>query len=303
MGMENTAPDPIGFIGLGIMGAPMARRLARAGLSLVVWNRSAGAAEELAREGALVANDPSGVFAAARIVIIMLATEQAIDTVLSRHGAAFAAMVRERTVVNMGTVSPEYSRQLMEDVERHGGRYVEAPVSGSRVPAGNGELLALIAGEEAASAAVRPILAPMCREVVDCGSVPSALVMKLSVNILLITTAAGLAEAFNFAGRNGIDAQLFRSVIDASPMASAVSRIKSEKLASADFAPQAAICDVLKNVRLIAAQARSTGIATPLIDQCDALFAETVELGEGALDMAAVIHAVAARSSPGRGPT
>lgn len=291
---------PVGFVGLGIMGAPMARRLVSAGIPLVVWNRSTGPAEQLARDGAILARDALDVFAAAEIVILMLATDQAIDSVLRRGEPAFGAMVRDRTLVNMGTFSPEYSRRLMEDVERSGGRYVEAPVSGSRVPAANGELLALLAGEEAARAAVRPFLAPMCRQVIDCGQVPGALVMKLSVNILLIATVTGLAEAFHFAEGNGIDLQLFRAVIDASPMASAVSRIKSEKLAAPDFAAQAAISDVLKNVRLIAAQARSTGLATPLIDQCEALFAETLELAEGDLDMAAVIHAIAARSSRGR---
>jgi 3-hydroxyisobutyrate dehydrogenase len=117
------------------------------------------------------------------------------------------------------------------------------------------------------------------------------------VNILLIATVAALSEAFNFAADNGIDPHLFRSVVDASPMASAVSRTKSEKLASADFAPQAAITDVLKNVRLIAAQARGAGVATPLMDQCEALFAETVTLGEGGSDMAAVVHAIAARGA------
>jgi 3-hydroxyisobutyrate dehydrogenase len=302
MDTEYSAPERVGFIGLGIMGGPMARRLADAGTPLVVWNRTAGPAEELACEGALVVHDPSDVFANARIVIMMLATGQAIDTVLGREGPGFAAMVRDRTLVNMGTVSPNYSRHLMEDVERHGGHYVEAPVSGSRVPASNGELLALLAGKETAQATARPVLAPMCREVIDCGSVPNALVMKIASNILLITTATALAEAFHFADRSGVDLQFFRSVIDVSPMASALSRIKSEKLASGDFAPQAAISDVLKNVRLITAQARSNGIATPLIDQCDALYAETVELGEEALDLAAVIHAFAARSSPPRSP-
>jgi len=292
----------VGFIGLGIMGLPMAKRLANAEMPLVVWNRRPGPAEELAGEGGRVARAPADVFAGADVIIIMLATGEAIDSVLGRGGSGFAAMVRGKILVNMGTFAPSYSRGLMVDVERCGGRYVEAPVSGSRVPAASGELLVLLAGEDSACAAVRPILAPMCREIVDCGPVPSALVMKLAVNILLIATATGLAEAFHFAGGNGIDLQRFRAVIDASPMASAVSRIKSEKLAAADFAPQAAVGDVLKNVRLIAAQARSTGLATPLIDECEALFAETLALGEGALDMAAVIHAIAARSARTRPP-
>src|SRR5215217_7712579 len=103
---------PVGFIGLGIMGMPMALRLAQAGTPLFVWNRSRAAADRLAEAGAVVARNPTELFASAEIVILMLASEEAIDSVLGRGTPGFAALVRGRTLVNMGTVSPEYSRAL-----------------------------------------------------------------------------------------------------------------------------------------------------------------------------------------------
>jgi 3-hydroxyisobutyrate dehydrogenase len=197
----------------------------------------------------------------------------------------------------MGTTSPAYSQGLETDVRAAGGRYVEAPVSGSRVPAENGELVAMLAGEQDAVATVRPLLAPLCRETFLCGPAPNALLMKLSVNLFLITQVTGLTEAFHFAGRQGLDGRLFLDVLDAGPMASAVSRMKAPKLLDRDFGVQAAALDVLKNNRLIAEAARATGLASPLLDACHALFEETVSLGHGGEDMVAVLRAIEARTA------
>ena len=153
----------------------------------------------------------------------------------------------------------------------------------------------MLAGDPAAVREVRPLFAPMCREVVECGPVPRALLMKLSVNLFLITMVTGLAEAAHFAERHGLDLERFRAVLDAGPMASAVSRVKAEKLVARDFTAQASIRDVLMNNRLIAEAARAAGITSPLLDACHRLFGETSALGHDAEDMAAVIRALEAR--------
>ncbi|MEW2287622.1 NAD(P)-dependent oxidoreductase [Streptomyces sp. NPDC047841] len=287
----------VGFIGLGVMGRPMALRLASAGTPLVVWNRTPERAEPLRAAGAEVAEDAGEVFARAGVVLLMLADETATDEVLGRGTPALAARVAGRTVVHMGTTSPEYSHALESAIRAAGGRYVEAPVSGSRVPAEQGQLVAMLAGEEAAVAAVRPLLAPVCRQAFACGAVPGALLMKLAVNIFLITQVTGLTEAFHFAERQGLDRRLFLDVLDAGPMASAVSRMKAPKLRERDFAVQAAALDVLKNNRLIAEAARKARIASPLLDVCHTLFEETVARGYGGEDMVAVLRAIETRTA------
>ncbi|MCQ9180798.1 NAD(P)-dependent oxidoreductase [Streptomyces sp. IBSBF 2953] len=287
---------PVGFIGLGVMGRPMAANLARAGTPLVVGNRTQGRCEPLRALGAEVAPSPGEVFDRAATVILMLADETAIDDVLGRGTPVFASRVAGHTVVHMGTTSAEYSAGLQRDVRTAGGRYVEAPVSGSRVPAERGELVGMLAGDDDAVAAVRPLLAPLCRETFDCGPVPGALLMKFSVNLFLITLVTGLAEAFHFAERHGLDRRLLRDVLDAGPMASAVSRVKGPKLLERDFSVQAAAADVLKNNRLIADAAREAGLASPLLDVCHALYGETVAQGHGGEDMAAVLRALEART-------
>ncbi|MER6332651.1 NAD(P)-dependent oxidoreductase [Streptomyces sp. NPDC001034] len=286
----------VGFIGLGVMGGPMALRLASAGTPLVVWNRTPHRAEPLRAAGAEVAADPAEVFARAEVVLLMLADEAAVDAVLGRGTPELAARVAGRTVVHMGTTSPEYSGALEADVRAVGGRYVEAPVSGSRVPAEQGKLVAMLAGEPAAVDAVRPLLAPMCGETFACGAAPGALLMKLSVNLFLITLVTGLAEAFHFAERQGLDPRLFLDVLDSGPMASPVSRMKAPKLRERDFAVQAAALDVLKNNRLVAEAARKARSASPLLDVCHALFEETVAAGHGGEDMVAVLKAIEART-------
>ncbi|MFE0517917.1 NAD(P)-dependent oxidoreductase [Streptomyces sp. NPDC058954] len=286
----------VGFVGLGVMGQPMALNLARAGTPLVVWNRTPARCEPLRAAGAEVAAGPAEVFERAGTVILMLADETAVDTVLGRSGPDFATRVAGHTVVHMGTTSAEYSGGLREDIREAGGRYVEAPVSGSRVPAERGELVGMLAGDADAVAAVRPLLAPVCREMFDCGSVPGALLMKFSVNLFLITMVTGLTEAFHFADRHGLDRRLLVDVLDAGPMASAVSRVKGAKLLDRDFTVQAGAADVLKNNRLIAEAARKADLASPLLDVCHALFGETVEQGHGGQDMVAVLRAIERRS-------
>ena len=286
----------VGFVGLGVMGRPMALNLARAGTPLVVFNRTPARCEPLRAAGAEVAASAAEVFDRAETVILMLADESAVDAVLGRGSPDFAARVAGHTVVHMGTTSPEYSAGLQDDVRAAGGRYVEAPVSGSRVPAEEGQLVAMLAGDDDAVGAVRPLLAPMCQETFGCGSVPGALLMKFSVNLFLITLVTGLTEAFHFADRQGLDRRLLRDVLDAGPMASAVSRMKAPKLLDRDFSVQAAAADVLKNNRLIAEAARKAGLASPLLDVCHALFGEAVAQGHGGEDMVAVLRALEARS-------
>jgi len=301
MSAQPQAPR-LGFIGLGLMGQPMALNLARAGTPLVVWNRTAARTAPLRALGARVVATPAEVFRDATVVILMLANAAAVDDVLGRGTPRLPALVAGRTVVAMGTTSPSYSAALAADVVAAGGRYVEAPVSGSRAPAEAGQLVAMLAGEDEDVRAVAPSLAPMCRQTVSCGLVPNALLMKLAVNIFLITTVTGLAEAYHFADRSGLDLQVFREVVDGGQMASGISRVKTEKLLTGDLSAQAAAADVLMNNRLITDAAHQGAIAAPLLEVCCALFAETVALGHGEADMIAVLAAIEARTAAAAAP-
>jgi 3-hydroxyisobutyrate dehydrogenase len=289
---HNLSAMSVGFLGLGVMGRPMATNLLRAGVSLVTWTRSG-----VPIEGADQARSVDEVFERAETVLMMLANGDVIDEVLQRGTEGFERLVRDHTLVHMGTTSPEYSAGLEQAIKQAGGRYVEAPVSGSRVPAENAQLVAMVAGDD--SQKVQELIAPMIRQAVDCGPVPNGLLMKLAVNTFLISMVAGLAESFHFAEGHGLDPALLRDVLAAGPMASFVSKGKADMLVERDFPVQAAIADVHYNNRLITAAARQQGIASPLLDVCEQLFAETEELGHGKADMAAVVSAITARTERG----
>jgi 3-hydroxyisobutyrate dehydrogenase len=286
-----------GFIGLGTMGEPIALNLVKAGIPLVVWNRSASKCASLADAGAIVARDVEDLFIRCDVVILMLADSASFDAVLARGTSAFARRVEGRTLINMATVPPAYSKMLEADTRAAGGRYVEAPVSGSRQPAEAGQLVTMLAGETEDVAAARTLLTPISRQSFVCGAVPSALRMKLAVNLFVITLVTGLAEATHFADRHGLDLAKFVEVLDAGPMASDVSRIKAAKLLKQEFTRQAGISDVLKNNRFVVEAAREARVASPLIDACFALYGETEALGFGDDDMVAVIRAIEQRTA------
>lgn len=284
----------IGFIGIGHMGAPMVRTLLRAGIPVQVWNRSPEKCAGLIALGAEPATSPSVLFKHCTIVMLMLLDSAAVDGVLERKTPVFAARVCGKTIVHLGTTSPEYSRALERDVIAAGGDYVEAPVSGSRQPAEQGQLIGMLAGHTDAVERILPLLAPLCAHVFRCGPVPGALRMKLAVNHYLIGMVAVLAEAVHAAQHAGVDLQTLQQILNDGPMASAVSRGKLDKLVHGDFAPQAAIRDVSTIADLVLAQGESNGHATPLIKLCAALFRKALDAGHGDADMSAVVHALAA---------
>jgi 3-hydroxyisobutyrate dehydrogenase len=278
----------------------MALNLARSGALLTVWNRSPEKCEPLREAGATVASSPAEVLARAEVVFVMMVNEDATDAVLERGTPAFGAMVRGRTVVCMSSNAPEYSRALAADIHAAGGRYAEAPVSGSRKPAEAGQLVALLAGEPDVVLEIAPLLAPMCRKTVPCGPVGNGLLMKLSINLVLNQLTAALAEAVHFADRHALDLHAFEAAFNAGSMASDFSRIKIPKLVTRDFSPQAATADALNSQRTIAAAARAAGVATPLLDAGIQLYEEALELGNGRLDMVSVLGAIEARTATGQ---
>jgi len=288
---------PIGFIGLGLMGEPMAANLLKAGVRLVVWNRSLPKLAVLARAGAAPVDKPARVFERCGTVIMMLRNASAMDEALARDTSEFSYRIGGRLVISMATTEPGYSKKLGEDIRAAGGRYVEAPVSGSRRPAEDGQLAAMLAGDAADVSEAARIIGPMCKSAIACGPVPNALYMKLAVNLFMISMVTGLVEATQFAQRHGLDMETFSGVLNSSPMANDVMRVKLAKLLALDFAAQASIANVLENVRLIVDAGRDAAVASPIIGVCSELYGEAQEQGLGDEDMVAVLRAIERRTA------
>lgn len=282
--------DQVGFIGLGRMGTPIAINLLRAGTPLVVWTRKAARVHELEGHGACAAVSVADLWSRCRTVLFMLANKTAFEEVLGWDGIRFAVPMQGRTVVNLGTIAPDSSLTFHRLISDAGGRYVEAPVSGSRVPAGRGELVLMLAGEQLDD--VEDLLGPIYATVVRCGDVPKATVTKLAVNALLVSLVPALAESVALAERSGIDLEVFRTVLDQGPMASAVSTIKLAKMLDNDLDPQAAVADVAYNCRLVLDMAEHLEATAPMTRQSLALYERAAALGYGTQDMAAVVEAL-----------
>jgi 3-hydroxyisobutyrate dehydrogenase len=276
----------------------MARNLARAGVRLKVWNRSQAATLWFRDNGVSVADTAAQVFEDCPTIILMLANGGAVESVLERGTRQFERRVAGRTIVNMGTTSPDFSKGLEEDIISAGGRFVEAPVSGSRTPAEEGSLVAMLGGaDNDALSEITRLVSPMCARVFKCGPVPLALVTKLAVNHFLITMVTGLTEAVHFAQANELDLHQFSDIIACGPMASKVSTMKLQKIIAADLSAQASLSDVLMNTELISDAARRIGIASPLLDKCLYLYREAEGLGLGGCDMIAVLGSLEAMSA------
>lgn len=288
----------VGFAGIGRMGLPMARNLLRAGIDLRVWSRTSANCESLVELGAVPMPSMDALCAQSSIVLLMLLDEAAVDAALGRATPAFDARVDGRTIVHLGTTSPAFSQALEQDILACGGNYVEAPVSGSRIPAEQGTLVGMIAGRAESVETVLPLFAPLCSRMFHCGLVPNALRTKLAANHFLIAMVTALAETVHAARASGVDLAVLRDVLDAGPMASDVSRTKLDKLVRDDFTPQAAIRDVTTIARLVFAQATSVGANAPLLRRCVDLFEQAANAGWGALDMSAVVKAFGAESGP-----
>ncbi len=276
--------NEIGFIGLGTMGVPIALNLARAGQRLVVWNRTAAKHAPLVAVGASAAGSLGELFERCALIIMMPSDEPAIDGILDRDGPAFIERVSRRTLVNMATVSADYSAALSQAIERAGGRYVEAPVSGSRRPAELAELVAMVAGERAPAEQAMTVLSATCRKLVYCGAVPNALRMKHATNLVLIPTMIAVAEAAAYARRAGLPLEAFGEILLAGQMASDLLRAKIPKVVAGDFSAQASVVNVLASADAALAAVDAVGSPRALIAASQRRLVEARDEGLSAQD-------------------
>lgn len=285
----------LGFIGLGTMGEPIAGHLLASGIPLTIWNRSTPAVDRLVAAGAYAASSPERLIATCAVVFVMLVDETALDAALGRSSGGLNTFAG-KTLVQLATTSPGYSAALERDVRAAGGAYVEAPVSGSRLPAEAGQLVGMLAGAPESLDLVEPLLATVCASTFRCGAVPAAMTTKLVVNHFLITMVSTLSETFLLAQRSGVDAEIVRAILDAGPMSSAVSRAKLAKLACGDLSAHSRVDNVRWLTDLITEVAKGAGVLTPSLDVSRRLLAETERTGNGALDMIAVVETLAQRA-------
>ncbi|KAF4338967.1 gamma hydroxybutyrate dehydrogenase [Fusarium beomiforme] len=276
----------IGFLGLGTMGTPMALNLCRK-FPVTVWNRSSSKYSALLKAGATIGKTPSHVVEQSDYIFTMLFDGPAIQSVIDNDSNVTKA-IRGKTLINTSSVSAEFSNKLAQQVHEAGGNFIEMPVSGSKIPAEQGQLVGMIAGDPDVATKIKPVVEPITKAAIYCGPIGSGLKAKYAVNLFLVSVTAGLAESINLARAQGLDLTAFGEVLDNCPLASAYSKVKIAKILKDDWSPQAAIKDCYNSTELIKTAAHELQVETPLIQLCNSLYKDAKDNGLGEEDMMAV---------------
>jgi 2-hydroxy-3-oxopropionate reductase len=286
----------IGFLGTGIMGGHMARRLAAAGASVRAWNRSAAKVDALASHGVERAATPSGALEGAALAIVMLSNGPVCDEVLFGGDAPAARLAPGATLVVMSSIPVETARAQAARLADHGVRYVDAPVSGGEPGARDGTLAIMAGGEAETVRAVAAVLAPLGR-VTHLGPVGSGQLAKLANQIIVGGTLVAIAEALELVRRGGADPAAVREAWMGGFGDSKVLRVLGDRMVSGDFTPGSPAAYQLKDMRTAEALARALGIRLEMLESVIALFQALADRGEADRDVSIVAREVSRRAA------
>jgi 3-hydroxyisobutyrate dehydrogenase-like beta-hydroxyacid dehydrogenase len=223
--------ENIGFIGLGVMGKPMAKHLVAAGHRLVVYNRSRGAVDELWSAGATAAGSPAEAAKASTVVITMLPDTADVERVLTGPDGVLSGLQAGAVVIDMSSISPVATERLAAQVAEKRGSMLDAPVSGGEIGAVNASLSIMVGGDEATFTRVRPILAVMgnAEKIIYIGRSGAGQICKVCNQVAIGGALAGVSEAFALAKKAGVDAARVRLALLGGFAASRVLEVHGER--------------------------------------------------------------------------
>jgi len=250
----------IAVMGLGNMGAGMAHNLLKHGFPVVVYNRSPKRAEPFAREGARIASSPSEAAEQADVIISMVADDGASRSAWIGDAGALQAAKKGAVLIESSTLSPVWVAELSTAVSAHGCAFLDAPVTGSRVQAENGELLFLVGGDVSTLDRVRDALAAMSRGVVHLGPVGSGARMKLINNFLCGVQAAALAEAMAFVEQSGMDRTKAIEILLNGAPGSPIVKTLAPRMTAEDYKPFFAVRLMSKDMAYAVDEAQQHGV-------------------------------------------
>ena len=282
----------VAVIGAGIMGSAMARNLVAAGVTTRVWDRSPAATGPLADAGAVVAPSAADAVRDAGVVITMLPTADAVQSVIFDDGVA-DAFADGSVWAQMGTIGVEATRQLVDRLaaQRPGVTFVDAPVSGSKGPAEQGQLLILASGPAAAADRVGPVFDILGRKTVWLGEAGQGSLVKVVVNAYMSILIEGVAETMELADRFGIGHAELAEVIAGGPLDAPIADAKLHKMDRGDYAAEFPLEWALKDVDL--AISAAGGQAPPLLAALSEQWHAAVAAGHGRQDISAARLALA----------
>lgn len=245
------AKEKIGFVGIGIMGKPMALNLLKAGYELTVHNRTKARAEQLLTEGAAWAANPADVANRSDVVIICVTDTPDVRGVLLGQSGVIAAARPGLICVDMSTISPAATKEMGQMLEGKGVTLIDAPVSGGEIGAIEGKLSIMMGGPKEAVEKVRPVMEIMGRTVTYCGPLGSGQITKLANQVMVIHTIMSIAEGLAFAEKAGLDLETTLKVTSAGAAASHSLKALGPKVIAGDLKPAFMVDLQQKDLRLV----------------------------------------------------
>jgi len=275
----------VAFLGLGIMGRPMAANLVKAGHEVAAWNRSPG--KDVA--GARMAASPADAASGAEVVWMCVSDTKAVEQLLFGPQGVEESLSEGMVVVDSSTISPSATRKFAERVKARGAQYVDAPVTGSKSGAENGTLIFIAGGDEAVIERIQPLFQSMGKQVFRMGETSKGHAAKLVMNLQIALIYEGFAEALTLATKLGVTAETLLPLIQASMVRSGVVDYKAPFVLKRDFSPNFPLRLMLKDIRLALEAAKEVRVKLPGLETVEEIYELATEEGQQDLDYAATL--------------
>lgn len=279
----------VGFIGLGIMGKPMALNVLRAGFSLVVHNRSRGKVEELVVAGAEDGGSPRGVAERAEVILLCLPDAPDVEQVVAGPGGVFEGISPGKVIVDMSTSSPWLARRLAAEAEALGAAMLDAPVSGGETGAREGTLSIMVGGDAGALERVMPVLQAMGKTITHIGPAGAGQVAKACNQLVAALMVEAVAEAMVLAMKAGVDPLRVRQALLGGAVYSRILESHGLRMLERRFAPGFKARLHYKDLRIALGTAREYGAPLPGTALVHELYGSLVAAGKGEMDNSALI--------------
>lgn len=282
--------EKVGFIGLGIMGGPMARNLMEAGQDLVLYNRTRGKVERLAAEDrAEIAESPREVAERSGVTITMLPGPSEVEAIVSGKDGLLEGAGEGSLLVDMSTSSPALARKMARAAKERGIRMLDAPVSGADVGAKEGTLSIMVGGEEVDFSRAKPLFQAMGKIVVHVGESGAGQVVKAANQIVVALTLEAVSEALALGSRAGVEPGKILDVLSGGLAANKVMKVKRKKFLEHDFEPGGKVESHYKDLGIALAAGREYGVPLPATAIVDQMFGALVARGRGGWDHSALL--------------
>jgi 2-hydroxy-3-oxopropionate reductase len=279
----------IGFIGLGIMGRPMARHLIEAGYALVVYDIVAPSVEEMKKAGASHAGSPKEVAARSQVIITMLPDSPDVEAVALGANGIIEGVQPGTLYADMSSIAPSTAVKVAKLLGEKGVRVVDAPVSGGETGAINATLSIMVGGDAATFEELKPIFECLGKTITLCGSYGAGQIVKACNQIQVALNILGMAEALVLGSKAGVDPAIIHKVLSGGYAQSRVADVRGPKVIMGDFKPGFKARFHFKDLNIIMKTGAEYGVSLPVTSVVYALFSSLMASGQGDLDHTAVI--------------